>query len=172
MWKYNEPLSSDELRHHGILGQKWGIRRYQNSDGSLTPKGIRRHQRQMERKDNRWLRRNDTKITNKVQKASSKELNRYAADILSQPGARNKNGKLSSVAINAYNRKMAELMSQKVSDIRTPSGKVVQFVAKRGEVGVFMAVSTVGYDITKLKNGIYGSGRVAYKKTVLDKIET
>lgn len=28
-----------ELYHHGILGQKWGVRRYQNSDGSLTPEG-------------------------------------------------------------------------------------------------------------------------------------
>lgn len=27
------------LAHHGILGQKWGIRRYQNPDGSLTPEG-------------------------------------------------------------------------------------------------------------------------------------
>lgn len=30
---------SDELQHHGILGQKWGIRRYQNADGSLTTEG-------------------------------------------------------------------------------------------------------------------------------------
>ena len=28
-----------ELRHHGIKGQKWGRRRYQNPDGSLTPLG-------------------------------------------------------------------------------------------------------------------------------------
>lgn len=33
---------SGELIHHGIQGQKWGIRRYQNKDGSLTPAG-RRH---------------------------------------------------------------------------------------------------------------------------------
>lgn len=27
------------LQHHGILGMKWGVRRYQNKDGSLTAKG-------------------------------------------------------------------------------------------------------------------------------------
>ena len=29
----------NELQHHGILGQKWGVRRFQNKDGSLTPEG-------------------------------------------------------------------------------------------------------------------------------------
>ena len=31
------------IAHHGIKGQKWGIRRYQNPDGSLTPEGIKRY---------------------------------------------------------------------------------------------------------------------------------
>lgn len=31
------------LMHHGVKGQKWGVRRYQNSDGSLTDAGKRRY---------------------------------------------------------------------------------------------------------------------------------
>ena len=33
----------DELTHHGIKGMKWGVRRFQNKDGSLTPAGKRRY---------------------------------------------------------------------------------------------------------------------------------
>ena len=33
----------NELYHHGTKGQKWGIRRYQNSDGSLTDAGRKRY---------------------------------------------------------------------------------------------------------------------------------
>lgn len=39
---------NEELYHHGILGQKWGVRRYQNSDGSLTSAGKRRYYGQRE----------------------------------------------------------------------------------------------------------------------------
>lgn len=89
-----------------------------------------------------------------------------------EPGARNSNGKLSSATVIAYNQKMASLMNEKVIGLRSPSGKTVSFVAKRGEVGVFMALADQGYNMSQLKNGIYGSGKVAYKKTVIDKVET
>lgn len=35
---------NNELYHHGIKGMRWGIRRYQNPDGSLTPAGKKRLQ--------------------------------------------------------------------------------------------------------------------------------
>lgn len=44
MTSYYQPywLNNNKLEHHGILGQKWGIRRYQNKDGSYTPAGLAR----------------------------------------------------------------------------------------------------------------------------------
>lgn len=41
---YHSGMISEEeyLAHHGILGQKWGVRRYQNPDGSLTEEGRKR----------------------------------------------------------------------------------------------------------------------------------
>lgn len=38
-----EYYRTNELYHHGIKGQKWGIRRYQNPDGSLTEAGVKRY---------------------------------------------------------------------------------------------------------------------------------
>lgn len=35
--------SSDYLQHHGIKGQKWGVRRFENEDGTLTPEGKERY---------------------------------------------------------------------------------------------------------------------------------
>lgn len=164
-------MANNVIYHHGILGQRWGVRRYQNEDGTLTKAGLRR-QRTLDKKDMKWAKRNTEKITSRAKSKSAKELKGYERQLLSDPNARTKSGKLSSSTIMAYNQKMASLMNKKISGLTSPSGKTVQFVAKRGEVGVFMALADQGYNMQQLKNGIYGSGKVAYKKTVIDKVET
>lgn len=159
-------ILADELYHHGIKGMKWGIRRYQNEDGSLTDAGRKR----LERADQKWAKKNSDKITAKAKKASQKELNQYANELVRLPGAYKTNGKLSAQTINAYNKKMAELMSQKTSNIKAPSGRVLSFVAKRGEIGVFAALSYNGYDPNEFSRGVYGDGRIAYKQTYANKM--
>ena len=38
-------MNSCEIWHWGVKGMKWGVRRYRNADGSLTPEGVRKYRK-------------------------------------------------------------------------------------------------------------------------------
>lgn len=200
---------SDELMHHGVRGQKWGIRRYQNEDKSLTPLGREHYAKEgfklrsqemhktgigkafgkitkegdrlynkadenlrneaikyyQDHLDKKWADKNYDKIYNETYKGIRGELKNYVEGYLNK-----KYGDVNRSYINEYNRQLASLMNRSVSDIEAPSGKVVQFVAKRGEAGVHMALADRGYDMSQLKNGVWGSGKIAYKKKNVDMV--
>lgn len=42
-------MDNNELLHYGVKGMKWGVLRYQNRDGSLTPAGKKRYKKEMDK---------------------------------------------------------------------------------------------------------------------------
>lgn len=76
------------LAHHGIKGQKWGVRRFQNEDGSLTEAGRRRYYNSdgsLTRKGAKLLKQTQKDAEKRIRDASRKEINKKIQEAYGVP---------------------------------------------------------------------------------------
>lgn len=93
---------TNELYHYGVKGMKWGVRRYQNKDGSLTPKGKKRYDNMSDDKLRKTL-------YKQVKKARSEQ-----SDWSNQWNVNNTIGKNSKAVQDKYRKDQKEYMDSDV----------------------------------------------------------
>ena len=134
----------NELAHHGILGMKWGVRRYQNFDGSYTKKGLERYRKaETEYYKAKEAFKNGTGQKQSV-RAAKKELNK-AYDHLALDKKADQGKKLyqQGKTISSNNSKMYT-----AAKIATGTAAVSTILARNGDYELAALATQVGMGIS------------------------
>lgn len=156
------------IAHHGILGQKWGIRRYQNYDGSYTQAGVKRYK---ESKANYDKKRSELKSLKEA--GSSKQSIKMAkADTKKAKAKMNKDYKHLKADMMADKGKFRYQMGQTITnrtqtlnDISKASAMTAagsQFLSRAGIIDQKMS-SYITLGSAAVSGGAFIAGRIAEK---------
>lgn len=122
--EYIAIYSDENLSHHGIKGQKWGVRRYQNEDGTYTNAGRKRYSIQAARKYYKIDR------LKRKQESDSTDFRTYK-----------KLGKKIRKVQTRYDRKIVGLSDD---DLVAARQKVASFRANTRKVGAITGAAAIG----------------------------
>lgn len=131
MWEYNYTPSSDELYHHGIKGMKWGVRRFQKKDGSLTNAGKKRYSKEESSRKNPIQNHKDKLIQKYIEKGYSKN----AAEVAAKQRMRAELvvGTVAAVSVAVIAKKAATRIGQDYCDKVIKSGVEIQNIGANGK---------------------------------------
>ena len=128
---------SDELMHHGVKGMKWGVRRYQNSDGTLTEAGKKRVNKEklkMDAKDLDYYKKNihgfDLKVVRSKNIANEqiKARDKAWSDYFKASNGGIINNEKTKALRKIYDQADVDLINVLLSDIRVPSGRTPKWM--------------------------------------------
>lgn len=167
-------IPSDELYHHGVKGQRWGVRRYQNPDGTLTAQGqarlaklrgneIGKVQNRMKTDEQSYLKKK-TKLQQKIDvanaKGNEKKANKLTAKYEDTKKKYESGKSIAEKEIKALNKYKLSDFAKERNNITVEVGKAASQAAIASMIGTVtmsmlgvnaVMVTRPGYDVNKRK---------------------